>query len=71
MYSHNLYHIVSRKTNEFDGRGTVCSKKVIKIQTHMNFIGAKSLIKTEEIIDLSKADCEYMSITKKFTNGLH
>jgi len=45
--------------------GTACSKRIISVQTYVNFLGSKSFIKNEEVVDLSKEECELMTTTKR------
>ena len=61
----NNFHVLSKKQNEFDGMGTACSKKIISVQTYINFLGSRTFIKNEEIVDLSKEECELMVTTKR------
>lgn len=63
-YFNDEYFILSKITNEFDTLGTVCSKKLIRTSAYVNFFGSQTIRQTEEIIVVSKSECDKMRISK-------
>ena len=63
-----IFHIISKKSNEIEGKGWKCFKKYIRVETYKTFWGTEtdnSLNPIEVIDSLTREDCIEMVHTRK------
>ena len=62
--------VLARDTYQVNGHGYECFKMKKTVVTHENLVFARSKEESEEVIFLTKGECEYMVSSKKCSNAV-